>query len=79
MEMRRSVCHCKHGYDGGCTRSFDDRTAAMVDGNTSAMGVSVNVPFVPYSVGDGFVTMVKVFLLVVLYEGPLSTKIFVST
>ena len=50
----------------------------MVDGNTSAMGVSVNVPFVPYS-GDGFVTMVKVFLLVVLYEGPLSTKIFVST
>ena len=40
----------------------------MVDGNTSAMGVSVNVPFVPYSVGDGFVTMVKVFLLVVLYE-----------
>ena len=33
--------HCKHGYDGGCTRSFDDRTEAMVDDNTSAMGVSV--------------------------------------
>ena len=41
MEMRRLVCHCKHGYDGGCTRSFDDITEAMVDDNTSAMGVSV--------------------------------------
>ena len=52
----------------------------MVDGNTSAMGVSVNVPFVPYS-GDGFVTMVKVFLLGVLYEAgavEYNTKIFVS-